>query len=331
MPMKPRRPNMQTVRLNGRMAVGILSTLLGAVAWGFSGTCVQFLFASSSLSSLTITTIRELGAGLIFLLILLVRQRGLLKAMLSDRDTLRRLLIFGSCGLFLNSVLYATTILYTNAGTATVLQSLNIIMALGVTCIAMRRRPRGRELCALVCALSATFLIATHANPQELKLPLLGLVFGLATAAAATFYTMYPKPLFERWGSFAVTGMGMLVGGLTGVVACLLTGVGARELPELLSLDATSYVVIAVAVCVGTFGAYGLFLHGISIVGPVVGNMLGAAEPVSATVISALWLGTAFEWADWAGLALMVLTIVLIALPTSSGAGSDGTAKATLD
>ena len=47
--------------------------------------------------------------------------------------------------------------------------------------------------------------------------------------------------------------------------------------------------------------------------GPVAGNMLGAAEPVSATVISALWLGTAFAWADWAGLALMVLTILLIA------------------
>ncbi|MBR3225519.1 MAG: EamA family transporter [Atopobiaceae bacterium] len=331
MPMKPHRPNMQTARLNGRMAVGILSTLLGAVAWGFSGTCVQFLFASSSLSSLTVTTIRELGAGLVFLIVLLVRNKDQLKDMLSDKGTLRRLLIFGSCGLFLNSALYATTILYTNAGTATVLQSLNIVMVLGVTCIVMRRRPRGLEMCALLCALAATFLIATHANPQELKLPPLGLAFGLATAAAATFYTMYPKPLFERWGSFAVTGMGMLFGGLTGAVVCLITGTGARDLPQLLSLDATGYVVLAVAVLVGTFGAYGLFLHGISIVGPVAGNMLGAAEPVSATVISALWLGTSFVWADWAGLALMVLTIFLIALPSSSGDGTNNTGKAALD
>lgn len=309
----------QPSRLGGRMVIGVASTLLGAVAWGFSGTCVQYLFASSSLSSLTITTVRELGAGLVFLLVLVLRDRERLKEILANRDTLRRLLIFGSCGLFLNSALYATTILYTNAGTATVLQSLNIVMVLGVTCIVMRRRPRGLEMCALLCALAATFLITTHANPQELKLPPLGLAFGLATAAAATFYTMYPKPLFERWGSFAVTGMGMLFGGLTGAVVCLITGTGARDLPQLLSLDAMGYVVLAVAVLVGTFGAYGLFLHGISIVGPVAGNMLGAVEPVSATVISALWLGTAFVWADWAGLALMVLTIILIALPSSSG------------
>jgi drug/metabolite transporter (DMT)-like permease len=73
-------------------------------------------------------------------------------------------------------------------------------------------------------------------------------------------------------------------------------------------------MVLLVAILVGTFGAYGLFLHGISVVGAVAGNMLGAAEPVSATVISALWLGTAFSWADWTGLALMVATILLIAL-----------------
>lgn len=294
-----------------RMAIGVVSTLLGAIAWGFSGTCVQYLFASTSMDALLLTTIRQLGAGLVFLAFLLVRKRGQLLAMLHDRDTCRRLAIFGSCGLFLNSTLYAATIRYTNAGTATVLQSLNIVMVLVVTCLALRRSPRRLELAALVCALAATYLIATHGNPNELQLPLMGLICGLATAAAATFYTMYPRPLFERWNSFAVTGLGMLVGGLTGVAVCAATGTFSHGLP---AIDMTGVLVLAIAVLIGTFGAYGLFLHGISIVGPVAGNMLGAAEPVSATVISALWLGTAFGWADWAGLALMVVTIFLIAL-----------------
>jgi drug/metabolite transporter (DMT)-like permease len=122
---------------------------------------------------------------------------------------------------------------------------------------------------------------------------------------------MYPRPLFERWGSFAVTGLGMLVGGLTGLTVCAVSGTFAKGLP---AVDGTGVLVLAIAVLVGTFGAYGLFLHGISLVGPVAGNMLGAAEPVSATVISALWLATPFSWADWAGLALMVATVFLIAL-----------------
>lgn len=291
------------------MAAGVASTLLGAVAWGFSGTCVQYLFARTGMDPLLLTTIRQLGAGLVFLAVLLRDQR-LLRDMLGDRDALRRLAVFGSCGLFLNSALYAVTISYTNAGTATVLQSLNIVIVLVVTCVAVRRAPRPFELAALACALAATFLIATHGDPSRLSLPLPGLVFGLATACAAAFYTMYPRPLFERFGSFAVTGLGMLGGGLTGAVACAATGTLARGLP---AVDAMGVAVLAVAVLVGTFGAYGLFLHGISVVGPVAGNMLGAAEPVSATVIAALWLATPFSAADWAGLALMVATILLIA------------------
>ena len=294
-----------------RLLMGVVSTLLGAIAWGFSGTCVQYLFASAHIDALLLTAIRQLGAGITFLFVLLLRDRETLRAMLADKDTLRRLAVFGSCGLFLNSTVYALTISYTNAGTATVLQSLNIVMVLAVTCVTTHRLPKQLETIALVCAFAATVLIATHGDLTQLHLPPEGLFFGLATAAASSFYTMYPKPLFARWGSFAVTGVGMLVGGLTGIAACGATGIMARGMP---ALDGTSIIVLAVAVLVGTFAAYGLFLHGISIVGPVAGNMLGAAEPVSATVISALWLATPFVWADWVGLALMVATIALVAL-----------------
>lgn len=296
---------------------GIVSTLVGAIAWGFSGTCVQYLFTSTSLDPLLLTTIRQLGAGLVFLVALLVSHRETLRAMLADRSTVVRLLIFGAFGLFLNSAVYATAISYTNAGTATVLQSLNIVFVLAISCLAARRAPRRLEAAALCCALAATFLIATHGDPTTLSMPPAGLFFGIATAAAATFYTMYPRPLFERWGSFAVTGLGMLVGGLTGLAICCANGTLPGGMPP---LDLTSIAVLSVAVLVGTFMAYGLFLRGVSLVGPLWGNMLGAAEPVSATVITALWLHTAFSWADWVGLLLMVATIGLVTLQSRADA-----------
>lgn len=304
----------QNHQRDNRRLEGIASTLAGAIAWGFSGTCVQYLFSSTALDPLLLTTIRQFGAGLVFLAVLLVTQRDTLKAMLSERSTALRLAIFGSCGLFLNSAVYATAISYTNAGTATVLQSLNIVFVLAISCLRDRRRPMQLEVLALVCALAATFLIATHGDPTAIHMPLLGLFFGIATAAAATFYTMYPRPLFERWGSFSVTGIGMLFGGITGLLVCTANGTIPGGVPP---LDLTSIAVLAVAVLLGTFGAYGLFLHGISIVGPLWGNMLGAAEPVSATVITALWLGTAFSWADWMGLVLMVATIFLVAIQSN--------------
>lgn len=249
-----------------------------------------------------------------FLAVLLLWQRPQLQAMLTDSDTRHRLVIFGVAGLFLNSVLYATTISYTNAGTATVLQSLNVPMVLALACLVERRLPRRLEVAALVCAALATFLIATGGDPSTLQLPLLGLIFGIATAAASVFYTTYPKPLFERWGSFATTGIGMAVAGMSGFVFWWLTRGVHTGFPQL-GLDC--WAVLGIAAFVGTFGAYGLFLHGVSIVGPIRGNMLGAAEPVSATVLTAVMLGTAFSWADWAGLVLMVATIALVTLQSA--------------
>jgi drug/metabolite transporter (DMT)-like permease len=297
-----------------RMITGVVSTLAGAISWGASGTCVQYLFAHSAIDSLLLTALRQTGAGIMFLATLLVLQRPQLKAMAADADTRRRLLIFGTAGLFLNSTLYATTISYTNAGTATVLQSLNVPMVLALACLMERRLPRGLEVAALACAALATFLIATGGDPSTLSLPILGLVFGVATAAASVFYTTYPKPLFERWGSLATTGIGMSVAGVSGLAFWFLTRGLSGGFP-VLGLDC--WVVLDIASFVGTFGAYGLFLHGISIVGPVRGNMLGAAEPVSATVLTALMLNTAFSWADWVGLVLMVATIVLVTLQSA--------------
>ena len=298
-----------------RQVEGIVSTLAGAIAWGLSGTCVQYLFTHSTIDSLLLTALRQIGAGIIFVAVLLLRHRDQLRAIFADPDSVRRLIIFGTAGLFLNSTLYATTISYTNAGTATVLQSLNVPMVLALACIVERRMPRGLEIAALVCAALATFLIATGGDPSTLQLPLLGLLFGIATAAASVFYTSYPKPLFERWGSFATTGLGMAIAGVSGLVFWWLARGVHTGFPAM-GLDC--WAVLGIAAVVGTFGAYGLFLHGISIVGPVKGNMLGAAEPVSATVITALALGTAFSWADWAGLVLMVATIVLVTLQSAS-------------
>ena len=300
-----------------RFVRGVISTLAGAISWGASGTCVQYLFAHSSIDSLLLTSFRQIGAGIVFLAVLLLRQRPQLRAMFADPDTRRRLLIFGTAGLFLNSALYATTISYTNAGTATVLQSLNVPMVLALACIVERRLPRRLEIAALICAALATFLIATGGDPSTLSLPLLGLLFGVATAAASVFYTTYPKPLFERWGSFATTGIGMAVAGVSGLAFWGVTRGLSSGFP-VLGLDC--WAVLGIASFVGTFGAYGLFLHGISIVGPVRGNMLGAAEPVSATVLTALMLNTAFSWADWAGLVLMVATIVLVTLQSAESA-----------
>lgn len=299
---------------------GVVAALVGGAMWGFSGTCAQYLYQHYEIDPLFITWVRMLGSGILFLILLAFTQRGKLRAIAGDRRELGRLALFGIAGLFLCQFTYTTSVNATNAGTATVLQSLNTVFILAATCLIMRRAPRAMELGGLALALVATWLIATKGNLTALMIPPAGLAWGLINAASCTFYIMYPKHLFARWGSLPVTGIGMLIGGIAAVAIWGLGGLwGAAPVMPQLGLDGV--LVLAAIVVVGTLAAFGLYLHGVSIVGSVKGGLLGTTEPASAMVFAALWLGTMFTWADWIGLVLMVAMIFLVTLSGSKEAG----------
>ena len=299
---------------------GVVAALIGGAMWGFSGTCAQYLYQHYEIDPLFITWVRMLWSGILFLILLAFTQRGKLRAIAGDNRELGRLALFGIAGLFLCQFTYTTSVNATNAGTATVLQSLNTVFILAATCLMMRRAPRAMELAGLALALVATWLIATKGNLTALMIPPAGLAWGLINAASCTFYIMYPKHLFARWGSLPVTGIGMLIGGIAAVAIWGLGGLwGAPPVVPQLGLDGV--LVLAAIVVVGTLAAFGLYLHGVSIVGSVKGGLLGTTEPASAMVFAALWLGTMFTWADWIGLVLMVAMIFLVTLSGSKEAG----------
>lgn len=299
---------------------GVVAALIGGAMWGFSGTCAQYLYQHYEIDPLFITWVRMLGSGILFLILLASTQRGKLRAIAGDNRELGRLALFGIAGLFLCQFTYTTSVNATNAGTATVLQSLNTVFILAATCLMMRRAPRAMELGGLALALVATWLIATKGNLTALMIPPAGLAWGLINAASCTFYIMYPKHLFARWGSLPVTGIGMLIGGIAAVAIWGLGGLwGAPPVVPQLGLDGV--LVLAAIVVVGTLAAFGLYLHGVSIVGSVKGGLLGTTEPASAMVFAALWLGTMFTWADWIGLVLMMAMIFLVTLSGSKEAG----------
>lgn len=297
----------------GAFVKGALCTLAGAVLWGFSGACIQQLTSTYAAQPVFITMMRTLGAGVLIVAWLLVRERDVLARMLRDRTALARLVFFGCAGLFMCQVTYAIVIDYTNGGTATALQGLNVAFIVIATSFIRRALPRRFEVAGMCTALVATVLIATKGDVGMLAIPLPGLVWGIISAGSVAVYTMYPQRLFMQFGSLPVTGVGMLIAGVFSLALFACGGLWGVP-PELPALDAYGLAVLAGTVFLGSAAAFGLFLHGVSIVGSVKGSQLGAVEPVSATLFSWLWLGTSFTWADWVGLALMVTTVFLVTL-----------------
>lgn len=301
---------------------GIVATLVGASMWGLSGACAQYLYAHYTVSPLFITVVRMLGAGVLFMAYLLIFRRELMRQLLGSGRDLVRLAVFGCAGLFLCQLTYTEVVNFTNAGTATVLQSSSVVLVMLVTCVMQRRLPRLREMAGLACALVATLLIATKGNLGTLSIPAAGLAWGIANAITVTFYIMYPRRLFQRWGSLPITGTGMFIGGIAAFVLLCGTSLAgvALGMPTVAipAFGIDGMLVLALIVLVGTLAAFGLYLHGVSVVGGVKGSLLGTMEPVSATVLSALWLGTSFAGSDWLGLVLMIVTTVLVSVKSKA-------------
>ncbi len=302
---------------------GMVCTLAGAVLWGFSGACIQYLLDDVGLAPLALTSIRTLIAGVLYAALIYTTQHDKLAALSRDPRSIGRIIVFGVFGLFCNQASYAIAIGFTNSGTATVLSSLSIVLVMIVTCTLYRKLPRLQDIGGLVLAMAATFFIATKGDPSVLSIPAIGLFWGFMNAVTVTFYIMFPRKVMERYGSVMVIGGGMLTSGVFSTLVVIVlsalaaNGIESSMFPVTIPPISLKFIVgIIVISVVGTFAAYGLFLHGVSIVGGVESTMLGAAEPVSATVFPAILLGTVFVWADWVGLALMLGTIVLVGLPS---------------
>ena len=245
-----------------RFLFGVACALAGGALWGFSGACSQYLFAHYDIDASFITAARMLGSGALFLVLLLATRRERFLAMLRDRASLRSLVIFGVFGLFACQFSYIASIGCTNAGTATVLQSLGTVWVMLAACALAKKPPRAGEALGLVFALFATFLIATQGNLSSLALPAAGLAWGLANSITVAIYIMYPKHLMFVWGTLLTTGAGMAIGGVAAGVAWAAPAAwgGGVVVP---ALDATGWLVLAAIAVLGTFAAFTLYLHGV--------------------------------------------------------------------
>lgn len=300
---------------------GIVFAALGGICWGFSGTCAQLMTSGFGVPVAWITCVRLLLAAVIFLVVCVIREPRNLLAALRDKRSLARIAAFSLLGVLLTQISYLSAISFTNAGTGTVLERLGLVLIMLYVCLRTRRLPKLREAAGLVLAIAGTVLIATKGNFSTLAIPAEGLFWGLVSAFALACYTLIPGKVLEKWGSFIVTGLAMLIGGTVATVA-----VQPWTIPVQVSSELA--LVMGAMVLVGTFAAYLFYLQGITDAGPVRAGLVGCVEPVSATVISAVWLGTPVGPVDLVGIGMIIVMMFLVTQrgdePARGAAAYDG-------
>lgn len=297
-----------------KTAQGVILSLLGGIFWGFSGSCGQYLFSFHGVDSKWIVTIRMIATGIILLAISAFKHKSKIIGVWKGKKNFACMSAFTLFGLILCQYSYFTAIEHSNAGTATVLQYLSPVLILVFVCLKNKKLPVLAETVAIILAVGGTFVIATGGDIHSLAVSTPALFWGIASAVFLACYSLIPVPLLKDYDTPTVLGWGMLAGGVL-----LLPVFRPWEMMPEISFSLIG--ALAGIVIFGTVLAYTFYLEGIHLIGATKASVISSIEPVSATVISAVWLGTDFSGSDIIGFIMIISTIFIISFLTKKKGG----------
>ena len=292
------------MRLNSR-AKGILLVIIGTMLWGISGTVAQFLFQQKSFNSEWLVVVRLLISGSILLIYGYIKKDNDIKNIWKSKKDRITLILFGVIGMLGVQYTYFAAIKHGNAATATILQYLSPVIITCYLIIRNKKLPTIKQLIAISLALIGTFFIITRGNIHSLSISKLALFWGISSAFCSAIYTLQPISLLKKYSSTAVVGWGMLIGGL----AFSFIHSPFNFSGELSIISITSVIFIVIF---GTLIAFYCYLESLKYLVPTESSILGCIEPLSATILSVLWLNVTFGLPEFIGTACIIATVIIL-------------------
>lgn len=287
--------------------IGIILTLLGATLWGVSGTSVQFVGNFRNMNLEWLLTMRLITAGLLTVLYGWIRQgNAIFNVFRNWRDTLG-LVIFGVFGMALCQYTYFRSIVIAGAGIATVLQYLAPSMIIIYLLVRYGKRPSTGEIISVILALAGTICLMGNNGFSFESFRSDVLFWGLLSAVGVAVYSVSPVRLLATYGTIPVVGFGMLLSGL--VAAALF-----QQPHSYATWDVWTVVGCFNVVFLGTIVSFNAYLEGVKRIGAVSGSILSSIEPISAAFFGWALLGNQFNWVGILGMAMIIATVIIIAL-----------------
>ena len=287
--------------------IGIILTLLGATLWGVSGTSVQFIGNFRNMNLEWLLTMRLITAGLLTVLYGWIRQgNAIFNVFRNWRDTLG-LVIFGVFGMALCQYTYFRSIVIAGAGIATVLQYLAPSMIIIYLLVRYGKRPSAGEIISVILALAGTICLMGNNGFSFESFRSDVLFWGLLSAVGVAVYSVSPVRLLASYGTIPIVGFGMLLSGLVAVVLF-------QQPHSYATWDVWTVVGCFNVVFLGTIVSFNAYLEGVKRIGAVSGSILSSIEPISAAFFGWALLGNQFNWVGILGMAMIIATVIIIAL-----------------
>ena len=287
--------------------MGTLMVMLSAAMWGLSGVCGQFLFENYHPDPVWLIAVRQVAAGLLFLLYMSIKGIPLFDIWKSGRKNIKELLWF-TLGLLGAQFMYYYTISVSNAPTSTILQYQAPIFIILWQAFVRMRMPEGRELLGVVLAMTGVFLISTHGNPAHLVISPVALVSGELSAISLCIYMVAPENILKQFPAMLLMGWGQLISSLFLLPFCNILDSGVRVWTPA-AAGAVAFIILG-----GTIIPFTLFLSGVKIIGPTKASLISCFEPLATILFTVVFLGTGLLPIDYVGMACIMFTVFMLTM-----------------
>lgn len=286
---------------------GIILAISGASFWGTSGVAVQYLYQHTSITPAWLVAMRLIGAGLLLVAWAHNKYHGEITTLLHDKRSWPELLPFSIIGVGGSQFTYFTAVQYSNASTATVIQFLSPLFIIAYMLLIKRIFPKRIELISVFVAIIGTVILVTDGHLDHLSLSPQALIWGLLAAFCTAMEVVIPSKLMKHYRTIPLTGVSMLFCGICLSPVFMLTSWHTLTLFEWCLIG---YIIIG-----GTLCAYLLFLASIRYIPVSTTGMLGAFEPLVATILTVVLLGTPMSIFSLIGGSLIIIATIIQSLP----------------
>lgn len=298
------------LRLMNRTIKGTILTIIGASCWGMCAVAGKYITGVKMMDPAWMVDLRLVVAGTIMLLAAsrstLPNGHGIFD-LLKNKESIKKIILIAIFSFAVCQVTYFTAIKLSNAGVATALQQTSPVFVMLYCLFIEKRMPRKYEILVLITVVYGSFLLATGGDYHTLVIPFAALALAIISSITCASYTLMPRPLIKEYGTMPTVGIGMILASILMMpFTNFFHGSGVWDMYTVLAFG---YIVLF-----GTVAAFGCYLYGVTLIGPVRGSIFGLVEPLVAALMSGLILHQKFTITDYIGIAAIFAGVSFLAV-----------------
>ena len=290
---------------------GLILCTIAAVVWAGTAPGIKYLLDVYNVPGVTLAFWRDVFVTIAVMGFLLVRNRAALRVSRADFTPLA---LLGVVSIGIYHALWIWSVSLNGAAIAVVLIYLfPTFVTIGARFM-FGEHLRTVQVIGLLLSLIGMGLLVKLYDPEQIKLNWLGIVVGFTTAVLQAFYVLYTQKAVRTVNPWASLGITMATGSLT-LLAMLLAAplvVGQAAAPGIFAVGDLTAWLILLALAIGpTLGGYALFNLSLQHIPASTGGLILVLEAPVASAIAILFLGEQLMALQYAGMALIFVSILL--------------------